>query len=115
MATVAIAASNGARLWMRTDAFRGPDAVGDSIAVSPDGSTVFVAGGSNKPDSFVDYATMAVDAATGARLWSRLYRGPGTSEDIAYAVASSPDGSRAFVTGRLGGANTDIATIAYAN
>jgi WD40 repeat protein len=116
MTTVALAASNGARLWKSSSPFQGHGAGAAAIAVSPDGSMVFVAGASIDGGSFLDYATVAIDAATGRRLWSRLYRGPGNSEDIAYGVASSPDGSRAFVTGRLGGTpSTDIATVAYAN
>jgi DNA-binding beta-propeller fold protein YncE len=97
--TVAYNPDTGARLW--TASYRGP--AGDSspaaIAVSWDGSTVFVTGSSApRHASTTDYATVAYDAATGARRWTARYYGP-AGDGQATAIAASPDGSKVFVTG----------------
>jgi WD40 repeat protein len=118
-ATIAYHADTGAVRWIRR--YSGPADGGDdaatSLAASPDGSTVFVTGTSRAVDTGDDYATIAYDAATGEVRWMRRYSGPGDffHGDIAYAVATSPDGSTLFVTGSSEGAGTgtDYATIAY--
>ena len=60
-------------------------------------------------------------SAPGTTQWVRRYQGPSHDTDIATSIASSPDGSVAFVTGRSDGPSgpggeddTDVATIAYA-
>jgi WD40 repeat protein len=85
-----------------------------SVAVSPDGTRVFVTGSSND-----DYATVAYDASNGAQLWAARYNGPANGQDDAAALAVSPDGTKVFVTGtsaRVDGSTTvnDYATVAYA-
>jgi WD40 repeat protein len=123
-ATVAYRAASGARLWVRR--YRGPGyrSLATSIAVSPDGAVVFVTGGSNlstSPRSAVDWAftTIAYDAATGARLWTARYSGPGSahfsSAFWALAVAVSPDSARVYVTGTAAAAGNlpSTATVAY--
>jgi WD40 repeat protein len=76
---------------------------------------VFVTGYSPGAGTGYDYLTIAYDVAIGAALWARRYNGPANDFDYAYAVATSPDGSRVFVTGYGVGAGTgsDYATIAY--
>ena len=114
-ATVAYDASTGAQLWVsRYDGTGGGDAA-QSIAVSPDGTRVFVTGYSAGATGSYDYATVAYDAATGAQLWVSRYNGPGDGNDEATSVAVSPDGGRVFVTGRSDGTGSgqDYATIAY--
>jgi DNA-binding beta-propeller fold protein YncE len=105
----------GAKLWVRR--YNGPgngDDVASSVAVSPGGGTVFVTGDSTGATSFSDYLTVAYNAATGARLWTARYNGPGNAGDGAASVAVSPDGATVFVTGASGGAsNSDYATVAY--
>jgi hypothetical protein len=112
----------GAQVWVAR--YNGPADGGDvgrSVAMSPDGTRVFVTGDSwgGIPGTANDYGTIAYDAGNGAKLWIRLYIGPGGNEnknDHAASVAVSPDGARVFVTGRsaqVSGAPYDFATLAY--
>jgi DNA-binding beta-propeller fold protein YncE len=106
-ATLAYAASSGARLWLtRYSGLQNAGAQATSLAVSPDGSQVFVTGysrpGVNLP---VEYVTFAYDAANGTKVW-----GPRLHIGYAYSIAVSPDGSKVFVTGEGRG----YATVAYA-
>jgi len=83
---------------------------------SADGKRVFVTGYSEGDATGSDYATVAYDAATGARSWVGRYDGPGHDNDGGNAVAVSRDAKRLFVTGTsFGGTTTDMdyATIAY--
>jgi DNA-binding beta-propeller fold protein YncE len=106
--TIAYDAASGAKLWNRR--YDGPASNVDAaygIAVSPDGSDVFVTGastggstsGSTSVISGDDYLTIAYDASTGAALWHRRYDTPTNDPDVARSVAVSPDGSKVFVTG----------------
>lgn len=114
--TVAYDAS-GSQLW--SSHFKGSGPYEDQaagIAVSPDGSTVFVAGRSSTDTTKMDYITLAYDAATGVRVWKKRYSSTlGLSFDEAAALGVSPDGSNVFVTGVADGgpAQTDYVTVAY--
>jgi DNA-binding beta-propeller fold protein YncE len=116
--TVAYSVTSGAKLWaQRYDGPAGKADVPASMAVSPDGSTVFVTGSSetSKPETehegfFTDYATVAYSTASGARLWVQRYNGPAGLNDGASSVAVARDGAKVFVTG---GSEGDYATIAY--
>jgi hypothetical protein len=71
-ATVAYGAATGTKEWVSR--YDGPAHADDSakaLAVSVDGSTVFVTGDSTGSNSY-DYATVAYDAATGALVLTRL-------------------------------------------
>src|SRR5690606_33385061 len=46
-----------------------------------------------------DFATVAYDTATGARLWVARFDGPASRTDRARAVTVSPDGATVYVTG----------------
>jgi hypothetical protein len=89
--TVAYDASTGNRLWVARHAAEGG---AYSIAMSPDGSRLFVNGQKVGGDSSV---TVAYDPSTGRQLWvvdsnvGPAYWGGGLSV--------SPDGSTVFVTG----------------
>ena len=115
-ATVAYSAATGGQLW--ASRYNGPgngDDIAASVAVSPDGSTVFVTGSSAGVTSGADYATVAYNAASGAQLWASRYSGPGRGDDHSVSVAVSPNGRMVFVTGGSPGARSgrDYATVAH--
>jgi DNA-binding beta-propeller fold protein YncE len=115
-ATIAYNAATGSQVWVNrwSGAGSGADAV-TAIALSPDGTKLYVTGSSVASTSGSDYATVAYNAATGALLWAKRYNGPGNGYDEARAVAVSPDGTKISVSGRSIGSTTDLdyATIAY--
>ncbi len=115
-ATVAYRAATGAQLWVSR--YNGPGNRDDgamALAVGSGGRTVFVTGESTGRTSGTDYATIAYNATTGARLWVSRYNGPGNGPDSASAIVASPCGRGVFVTGDSQGrtSGTDYATIAY--
>jgi WD40 repeat protein len=113
-ASVAYDASSGSHLW--TKRYNGPGKAGDfahALGVSPDGSMVFVTGGSAGSAGSAAYATVAYDASTGAQLWVSRYDGPGPRADSASALGVSPDGTKVFVTGQSARHYPDYATVAY--
>jgi hypothetical protein len=116
-ATVAYDASTGATLWERRYNRPGNYSEASALGVSPDGSEVFVTGYTFGPTTLPDYATVAYDASTGAKLWSTRYYGPDNGYDIPNALGVSPDGSKVFVTGytdpSASGYRYDYATVAY--
>jgi outer membrane protein assembly factor BamB len=92
-------ASGGDTIWdARFDRANNSDLAAD-LGVSPDGSTVFVTGTSSGKSGVSEYATLAYDAASGAKRWSARLAGPGSNYDTANALVVSPDGSTVFVTG----------------
>ncbi len=115
-ATIAYSAATGARLWVSR--YNGPangKDVARAVAASPGGGTVYVTGDSPGSQSSYDYATVAYNAATGARLWVSRYNGPANGDDIARTVAVSPGGGTVYVTGYGTGTASggDYATVAY--
>ena len=77
-----------------------------AFAFARSGSSLYVTGVSAAPDGLLEYATLALDAATGAQLW--VTRSHGTNPDgtplrsEAYAIAASTDGSLVYVLGNDG-------------
>lgn len=114
-ATVAYDASSGDQLWAaRYDGPLGGSDSARAIAVSPNGSAVFVTGGNLGSHRWDDYATVAYDPFTGAQLWVTRYDGPEQESDAAAALAVSPDGSTVLVTGSsTGSTHSDYGTVAY--
>ena len=115
--TVAYDASTGAQEWVGRFWPKGTDNEALALAVSPDSALVFVTGhvysaqGSSDSD---DYGTVAYDAATGTQQWAHGYNGYENYRDGAHAVAVSPDGSVAIVTGvAFERDNFNCTTIAY--
>jgi WD40 repeat protein len=105
--------SPGAQVWVAR--YDNPGNGGaTSVAVSPNGKTVFVTGYVTA-GGLEDYATVAYNAATGAQIWAARYNDPGHVDDRAYSVAVSPNGKAVFVTGFSIGLppGEDYATIAY--
>jgi WD40 repeat protein len=114
-ATVAIDASTGVQLWERRyDGLNHKADEAFALAVSPDGSKVFVTGYADMGGTGIDYVTQAINATTGVGIWGKSYNGPGNSSDYGYAIDVSPDGSKVFVTGYSWGVSShnDYATIA---
>lgn len=106
----------GSQLWARR--YNGPGNGSDQaskVAVSPDGTKVFVTGTSQGKASGLDYATVAYSAVTGARLWAARYNGPANGTDSASRVTVSPDGTKVFVTGisAVTASTSEYATVAY--
>ena len=108
-AVVAVDAATGTTRWVGRYDATGSFDTGSSVAVAPDGARVFVTGRSVGGDGSFDWATVAYDAATGARLWDARYATPGM--DRTWGVAPSPDGETVFVAGESDGG--DIAAVAY--
>lgn len=114
-ATIALDASTGEQLWVSRYAGpgNGRDAA-QAVAASPDGSAVYVTGGSAGQGA--DYATVGYDSATGDELWVARYDGSGHG-DGANDLAVAPDGTTVYVTGTSARgddlATTDYLTTAY--
>jgi WD40 repeat protein len=115
-ATVAYDTATGEQIWVSR--YNGPgngydDA--DALVVSPDGVRVVITGRS-RGAKHGNYATIAYDASNGNQLWVSRYTGdPGVGGNEAYAAATSPDGSRVFVTGGAERSKgyVDFTTVAY--
>jgi sugar lactone lactonase YvrE len=107
--TVGYDTQTGVERWVASYDKSGDTDAAEAIAISPDGSRVFVAGRASGPD----YATIAYDAVSGTQLWAEVYAGDGS--DDANSVAVSPDGSEVVVTGTSFsfGGNDDYFTIAF--
>jgi outer membrane protein assembly factor BamB len=113
--TAALSAATGAQQWQAT--YRGPDsnAGTTAIALSPDGSAVYVTGSARQASGLNEYATIGYDAATGHQLWLANYRTANVNDNAA-GLAVSPDGTTVYVTGTsIANYNTpaDYATVAY--
>ncbi len=73
-----------------------------SSLISPDGSTLFIAGRSYSESARdIDGTVLALSTATGRQLWVAHFDGPAHQDDNANALAVSPDGSRLFVAARF--------------
>jgi len=98
--TIGYGAADGARLWKsRYTGQRNGSDNPTAITTSPDRTQVYVTGSVRSVDGvgWPDYATVAIDAATGTRLWATRYSGPAEQYDVPIAIAAS-DGN-VFVTG----------------
>jgi DNA-binding beta-propeller fold protein YncE len=107
-ATVAYDAANGTQKWVARESFGSGRPSG--VAVSPDGSTVFVTG-TGGIDFFLYDITIAYDSATGTQQWQSNY----TNFNVLFStgLAISPDGSRLFVVGTQQGSGSDVTILAY--
>ena len=99
-ATVSYDAASGDEHWVAR--YDGPPSFDDfatAIGASPDGSKVYVTGYSFGDGTFSDITTLAYQAASGHELWVRRRDGAAGGFDAGYALATSPDGTKLFVTG----------------
>jgi hypothetical protein len=114
-ATVAYDTVTGATRWVSR--FSSPGAQfdgGSAVAVSPSGGRLFVTGVTRDDVTGTDFATLAYNAATGARVWASRYNGPGDSADQASSISVGPDGSALYVAGTsFSATGGDYATVAY--
>ena len=111
--TIAYSAVTGAQLWLARYNGPGDFNVANSVAVSPNGATVYVTGYSyGCICGGEDYATVGYNAATGAQLWVKRYDGAGEGSQ-ALAMAVSPATGTVFVTGYSLDPGSDYATVAY--
>jgi hypothetical protein len=95
--TVAYNAATGAQLWAATYDPTSTDNP-TSMAVSPDGSTVFVTGVSG--EGLTVSATVAYNASTGTQLWAtRLAVSEAVGQTPGHSLAVSPDGSTVYFAG----------------
>lgn len=114
-ATLAYEAVTGNKKWVATYiSSSNPDQRDRAtrLAVSPDGSKIFVTGDSScfgcSGSYFEGWSTVAYDASTGTKLWVARH-----AADVgAYSIAVSPDGLKVFVNGQEAGGEAS-ATVAY--
>jgi outer membrane protein assembly factor BamB len=104
-ATIAYDAARGVQIWVgRYQGYNRGSETARTIAISPDGSHVFVTGTSPPEDGepYLDeLATVAYDAVSGAQLWVGRYHGPARSYQMIFSggLCVSPDGTTLFVSG----------------
>lgn len=113
--TVAYRTASGKPIWKALHGGHGLYAGGvTGIALSPDETKVFVAGDQSTQTGDQYFDTLAYDARTGTQLWETIYN-PSRQEDVAEALALSPDGATVYVTGLSygQGSSSDATTIAY--
>jgi putative pyrroloquinoline-quinone binding quinoprotein len=117
--TSALDPATGDELWV--ERFEGPAGLNDSalsLAVSPDGSRVYITGatgGTVSGGADWDMVTVAYNATNGDKVWTRFFAGNADGYDFGRSVTVSDDGTRVYVVGHsLGDAATyDVTTIAY--
>jgi WD40 repeat protein len=114
--TIAYDAGTGQPIWSaRYDGRQRDRDHATALAVSPDGTKLFVTGwGDEREFTASDYITLAYDTSTGQRLWKGVYTPNSGGSDESTAIAVAPDGSTVYVTGESTGLNAgDFLTIAY--
>jgi outer membrane protein assembly factor BamB len=109
LATVAYDAGTGTQLWVSRYQSKGGATV-SGLAVSPDGTTVYVTGSGRASGRQDEFLVIAYAAATGRQRWLRYFTKlkPG----YAASVAVSPDGIAVYVTGSAGSPSVAL-TVAY--
>jgi WD40 repeat protein len=95
-------ADAGDVLWVRPYTQLDRDLQGGpgSVAVSPDGATVYVTGWTQNATTFeADMVTLAYDASSADLRWTAFYDGPWAGRDGGTDIAVAPQGDRIFVSG----------------
>jgi PQQ-like domain len=107
--TVAYNAATGAQIWAEQKSPSTFDSFASSVAVSPDGSSVFVTGPSLTSNATPsEYLTIDYNAATGAALWVRHLADPGGNFGTLPSLAVSPGGSAVIVAGSADQSNGEL-------
>jgi hypothetical protein len=105
-ATIAYNAATGAQEWVNR--YDSPSHRRDwafSVAVSPDGSTLYTGGGRSRlvgSKTTFDMLGTSINAADGALDWASFYNGPGDSTngvDAVLTVQVAPDGNTIYFSG----------------
>lgn len=108
--------SAGARLWTATfDAFPGGFDTAISLAIAPDGQTIYVTGQSGTPGTNdTDIATIAYDT-TGAVRWQARFANPNGGSDNPVGIAVDGASGTVYVGGttRAGTTNANFIIAAY--
>jgi DNA-binding beta-propeller fold protein YncE len=118
-AVVAHDALTGARRWsVKTVDPGGLQIFAEAVAISPDGTRLFVTGDVEQSTSTRSGRTVAYDTTDGSVVWTTDIVVPANREIIPRSITVSPDGTRVFVTGSRTGANGtddfwDYDTFAY--
>lgn len=105
-------AATGAQRWVARHHVPPGGNATEGVAVSPDGTEVFLTGSFEEPSAGPGFATVAYNAATGAQLWAQTAKGSTSSREIVV----NPDGSAVYVSGSVtqsSGASV-MTTTAYA-
>jgi hypothetical protein len=117
-ATISYDASSGSEQWVGR--YAGPGNAynnANSIRVSPDGKTIFVAGENFTPiddqHATGGYPTVAYDAMTGAQKWVAIYPGPDNSSYSNAFVTVSPDSRSVYVVQLGANDNGNFVTTSY--
>ena len=98
---IAYDSATGTRRWLRTFGGAGRQEP-SAVAVSPDGSTLLLAGYTAEiagPLDQWDVFAAALDAATGEVRWQAAWAGAAKLQDYGAGVAFAEDGATAFVVG----------------
>jgi outer membrane protein assembly factor BamB len=112
IATIAYDATSGATRWVRTFDGDHKDDIPASLAVSPNGASVIVAGSSGAgttPTQSYRFLVLAYNATGGTKLWSTRLLQNAAPNDTAAGVVVSPDNQTVFATGHKNHVMTTVA------
>ncbi len=103
LALVSLDAATGGVAWVREYASVGSGAwMGDDLAISADGSTVFALVDDTLPGGRAVLSVGAYAASDGTPLWQGEFNDPSGATEVAWDLELSPDGRRLFVAGGSG-------------
>ena len=113
--TAGYSSADGDLLWKKV--VNGPDDgydFGRSLAISPDGTKVYVLGHSLADTAKYDVTTVAYALATGKKLWIERVAGPKVNSGLVGDIEVTPDGSRVVLTSyRTKADTTGYLTVSY--
>jgi WD40 repeat protein len=99
--TLAYNAATGTQQWISQLALQAAGRTG-GLVVSSDGSKVYLMEAAGQYPAPRTYVAIALDATTGAELWSAEKALPANNSFTPYAIALSPSGTQVFITGTGG-------------